>query len=293
MSENADPDVVPVGSSSEAVAHPDQVRIFDTTLRDGEQAPGIALTKRREGRDRRAARPAAGRHPRGRLPDLLAGGVRGGPRDRRRRARPGDRGARADRDRRHRARGRGVEGRRALAHPHVHLDVGRAARVDAADEPPAGARRDRGERQPREGLHGRRRVQRAGRHTDRARLPAGVFPARGAVRRDDDQRARHRGLRHADRVRRAGPGRARGHARRRRDLDALPQRPRAGGRQRAGRHRERRPAGRGRGQRDRRAGGQLLPRGDRDDRADAPRAPRRAARPQHQGDHAHLAAGRA
>ncbi|MGZ4150249.1 MAG: 2-isopropylmalate synthase [Actinomycetota bacterium] len=33
------------GSSSEAVARIDTVRIFDTTLRDGEQAPGIALTK--------------------------------------------------------------------------------------------------------------------------------------------------------------------------------------------------------------------------------------------------------
>ena len=76
-------------------------------------------------------------------------------------------------------------------------------------------------------------------------------------------------------------------------LDALPQRPRAGGRELAGRHRERRPAGRGGGQRDRRARGQLLARGDRDDRAHAPRAPRRAARPQHQGDRADLAAGRA
>jgi 2-isopropylmalate synthase len=33
------------GSSSEAVAPTEQIRIFDTTLRDGEQAPGIALTR--------------------------------------------------------------------------------------------------------------------------------------------------------------------------------------------------------------------------------------------------------
>ena len=88
---------------------------------------------RREGRDRRAARPAERRHPRGRVPDLVAGRVRGGPRDRRLGARTGDRGARANRDRRHRARGRGAEGRRSLADPHVHLDERHPDGRDAQD----------------------------------------------------------------------------------------------------------------------------------------------------------------
>ena len=59
-------------------------RIFDTTLRDGEQAPGFSL---RTGREAAAGPPArrAGRgHHRGRLPDRLAGRRRGGAAGRRR-----------------------------------------------------------------------------------------------------------------------------------------------------------------------------------------------------------------
>ena len=67
-----------------------RITIFDTTLRDGEQSPGIALHPRREGRDRRAARAARRRRDRGRLCDLLPRRLRGHPYRRadRRSARP-------------------------------------------------------------------------------------------------------------------------------------------------------------------------------------------------------------
>ena len=97
------------------------VRIFDTTLRDGEQAPGIALTKAEKVEiAEQLARLNVDILEAG-FPISLAGRVRRGPRDRLERVGPGDRGARAHGDRRHRARGRGAEGRRPLADPHVHL----------------------------------------------------------------------------------------------------------------------------------------------------------------------------
>ena len=37
---------------------PNRVIIFDTTLRDGEQSPGISLNVEREARDRASARAA-------------------------------------------------------------------------------------------------------------------------------------------------------------------------------------------------------------------------------------------
>ena len=58
-------------------------------------------------------------------------------------------------------------------------------------------------------LHRRRRVQRAGRHPHRARLPARVLPRRRRGRRDHDQRADTVGYAHAGGVRRARPDRPR------------------------------------------------------------------------------------
>ena len=65
----------------------DKVLIFDTTLRDGEQSPGVALTADDKMEIARAAREAGRRHHRGRLPADLARRLRGGAGDRARGAR--------------------------------------------------------------------------------------------------------------------------------------------------------------------------------------------------------------
>ncbi len=61
----------------------DYVRIFDTTLRDGEQSPGATMTRDREAGDRARARAARRRRHRGRLPRRLARRPRGGAQRRR------------------------------------------------------------------------------------------------------------------------------------------------------------------------------------------------------------------
>ena len=177
------------------------VRIFDTTLRDGEQAPGIALTK---------AEKVEIAEQLARLNvDILEAGFpisSDGEFDAVREIADTVKGpviaalartATGDIER----AARGAEGRRPLADPHVHLHQRRAARVDAEDELRPGAGRDPREREARQELHRGRGVQRAGRHANPAGVPAGVLQARRAVRRHHDQRARHRGLRHAHRVR--------------------------------------------------------------------------------------------
>ena len=63
----------------------DRVRIFDTTLRDGEQSPGISLNIAEKLEIARARATRRRRH-RGRLPDRLARRLRGGAGDRRARS---------------------------------------------------------------------------------------------------------------------------------------------------------------------------------------------------------------
>ena len=82
----------------------DRVRIFDTTLRDGEQSPGIAQQER-EARDRAPA-PASALTSSKWLPDLLSGRLRGHAGHRSRGARSRDLRARP---RQRPGRGRGLE----------------------------------------------------------------------------------------------------------------------------------------------------------------------------------------
>ena len=96
------------------------VKIFDTTLRDGEQSPGISLDVAREAGDRRAARAPRGRHHRGRLPDRVAGRLRSGRGDREGRAGPDDRRPLA-----HRFKDvdRAWEAVRHAAKPRIHVFI--------------------------------------------------------------------------------------------------------------------------------------------------------------------------
>ena len=259
---------------------PHHVRIFDTTLRDGEQSPGISLNTAEKLEIAHQLARLERRRDRGRLPDRLARRLRG---------RRGDRtgGPRPD-HRRPRARsGAGRRGccprgprRRATSDPHVHLDVGHPHRppvpLDPRGHPRPGARVGRA----REVVRRRRRVLADGRDARRARVHGRGLRCGDRRGRDDDQHPRHRRLHDARGVHGLprGPVPADSGAQGRRRLDALPRRSRPRGRQLLRRRAGGRAPDRVRDQRARRARGQRGARGDRD----AARHARRRLGPAHE-----------
>ena len=262
----------------------DRVFIFDTTLRDGEQSPGISLNTgekleiahqlARLGVDvieagfpitspgdfeavqaiaRQVEGPVIAGLARAHVGDIDA--AYGAVRD-------------AERPRIH----------TFISTSDIHIEHQLAStREDVKGQARAAVAHARVARRRRRVLaHGRdargRRVHRRG-GADRAR--------RG---RDDDQHPRHRRLHDAARVRRlpGPPLRAGAGAARRRAVGALPRRPRARGGELVRRPAGGRAPGRVRDQRDRRAGGQRVARGDRD----AAAHPRGRHRPAHGRQHA-------
>ena len=270
----------------------DRVRIFDTTLRDGEQSPGIALNR---------AEKLEIAHQLARLGvDIIEAGFPI--------TSPGDfdsvqaiarevhgpvicglaRTSKQDID----AAWNADQGLRAAADPHLHRHERHPHRAQAPDhargrEGP-GARRG-GARPP---VHRRRGVLARGRLALRRGVHGRGDPDRARRGRHHDQRARHGRLHDAPRVRGdvRPPLRARAGPARRDRLGPLPRRPGAGRGELVRRAHRGRPPGGVRDQRDRRARRQRLARGDRDaaPHARAERGPLDGR--EHARDRAHVAA---
>ena len=257
---------------------PTRVIIFDTTLRDGEQAPGLLDGRAGEAgawraRSTRSAwtssRPAS-RSPRRPTPRPCG-------RSRVEVRRPVIAALARCRAAGHRRGGAGARAGRALAHPHVPGDLGSAPRRASC-----ASRARRASSRSVDARHARARS-----FTDDVEFSAEdatrsdrdflcrVVEAVDRRRRDHGQPARHRRLRDARRdprlLREIIAPRA---ERRPGGLQrALPRRPRPGGRQQPRRDPGRRAAGRVHDQRHRRARRQRVARGDRDGAA----RPRRIA----------------
>ena len=171
----------------------------------------------------------------------------------------------------HRPLRRGRAPRRATAHPHLHLHLADPHEVQAPEGAGGGAGDGPRPGRARARLHRRRRMVGRGRHPHRARLPVPLRRGRDQGRRHHDQHPRHRRLHRAGGILRADQDAARARAERRQGdlLHPLPQRPRHGGGQLAGRRSRRRAADRMHHQRHRRAGGQRRAGGDRDGDQDA------------------------
>ena len=251
------------------------VRIFDTTLRDGEQAPGAGLTA--------AEKLEVARQLVRLNVDVIEAGfpaastrrLRGRPTDRPRDPGIGRRRPRPLPRRRPAAGGRGDRRRRAAAPPRLHRHERHPPDPQAPDVSRAGARRCRqvGRLRPRAARPGRGdRVLGRGRVADRPGVPPPGLRGGRRGRRLHGQHPRHRRLRDPRRVRRARPPRRRAGRSRRHGQRPLPQRPWPRDREHARGGAGRRAPGGGHDQRPRGAGRQRLARGGRDGPPDAAHA---------------------
>ena len=251
---------------------PDRVLIFDTTLRDGEQSPGISLN---------ASEKLEIAHQLARLGvDVIEAGfpitspgdfeavqaiareVHGPIIAGLARAQPADVDAAWERGAR----------RRAPAHPHVHLDVGHPHHAPAADHARGRPRPGRARRSPTRKAYcddvefSPMDATRADVEFTAEVVPIAIDEGATTINIPDTvgyaMPQRVRGVPGA--ALRAGRRPARRHA-----VGALPRRPRAGGRQLVRRRAGRRAPGRVRDQRHRRARGQRVARGARDAAAHA------------------------
>ena len=178
-----------------------RVHIFDTTLRDGEQSPGISLnTQEKVEIAQQLARLGVDVIEAG-FPITSPGDFEAVAGDRPRGRGPGDLRPRPHPQGGHRRRLGRDQGRRAPAHPHLHLDLRHPHRAPAADHP-------RGRQGPGAGRGGagqvllrRRRVLADGRDPRRRRVHGRGLRDRGRRGRDGDQHPRHRRLHDAGGVR--------------------------------------------------------------------------------------------
>ena len=208
----------------------DQVLIFDTTLRDGEQSPGISLDVvekleiaeqlARLGVDVIEAGFPIASDGDFESVEAIAKAVRGPIIT-----------ALAHRVQRRRSRVGGGAPRGASPHPHLHRDLGDPHGEEAPDDAGTGEGGGGRERRPGEGVLRRHRVLARGRFPFGSRFHVRGVADRGRQRRDDPQHPRHRRLRRSGGVREAHPLRHRLRSRRLRRLDALSRRPGARGRQ--------------------------------------------------------------
>ncbi len=189
--------------------------VFDTTLRDGEQAPGFSMRVDEKVRMARAARGPGRRHHGGRVPHSVGSRRRGGAARRPRAGAAGRGSAGAMRAGGHRPRSVGDRARSPGAHPHVHRDVRPAPRAQASDDARGLSRRGGAGRDARPDLHRRRGVFSRGRDAKRLRLPLPRHRGRRRRGRDDDQSAGHGRVFDAGRDRGVLPRRDRARAERR------------------------------------------------------------------------------